>query len=124
MLGWIDLFKRRSGRGRHGFFDPANQSPTDPPGYDVLDSKTSQRDAIKSPEPSVSCVSPGPRILNSPESDPRRDYLGREAKYNTPQTSFSCPRPPSATGGGGWAREQVVPVSPIGSFDEVNEKKN
>jgi hypothetical protein len=93
-LGWIDLLKQRFKPGNEFVSVDARRLSDDPRTYEML-SNTPQPTPLKTPE----AVIKGPKSTVSfspvPGSEPR-DYFGREAKYTSPTTSFSTPRPPSS----------------------------
>ena len=118
VLGWIDLFKRHFMRP-HEFVSAdakrisltAQHAGTSSPysashitKYDVLALASPQiHSEVASPQPALTSP-PGSRAGRSPlpsghagtNSMEKTDYFGREAKYTSPVTSFSSPRPPSA----------------------------
>jgi hypothetical protein len=119
VLGWVDLVKRRFAP-RHEFVSAdARRLSNDTRSYEMLNSINSPQSGVKSPEP----VAMSPNSLSisqmSPHADQKTDYFGREAKYTSPVTSFSSPRPPSASGG--WSRDRGATFSSMGFPKEVRE---
>ncbi|KAF7509533.1 hypothetical protein GJ744_007933 [Endocarpon pusillum] len=118
VLGWIDLFKRRFSRQHEFVSADARRLSSDPRTYEMLNSVTSPQTAVKTPERAA--MSPNSLSVTqmSPGIDQKIDYFGREARYQSPATSFSSPRPPSA---GGWTRDRTTTFSSLGSPKELKE---
>lgn len=106
LLGWIDLIRRPFIREQVEFISvDARGFSSSPKNYELitsppppkLDNMPQTRDpVVTSPPAQDDGLSPLPRSPRSTSSHYTNDYFGREAAYESPQLSFSTPKPPSA----------------------------
>jgi hypothetical protein len=116
--GWIDLVKKHVAPKHEFVSADARRLSSDPRTYEMLNSVTSPQAGIKPPE-AVARSPTSPSVAQlSPYNDQKIDYFGRDARYQSPATSFSSPRPPSA---GGWTRDRGATFSAIGFPKEVDK---
>lgn len=118
VAGWIDLFKRHFIRRNEFVSADARRLSADPRNYEMLKPATSPSIGVRAPERVAMSPDSFSTTQMPPNGDHKIDFLGREAKYQSPSTSFSSPRPPSANGGG---RDRGATFSSLGYPKEIKE---